>query len=128
MHNFLQRLKNGINTSKQNKVPIVKIRFSKKSVSILSILLKKGFIRGFFINNESGNKTICVLLKHIENNYLLNFEKISVAKQRTYYSNKKFTSNLKAFNLSILSTRKGILSSTDCVDLKIGGFFLLNIY
>jgi ribosomal protein S8 len=128
MHNSLQRLKNGINTSKQNKVPIVKIRFSKKCVSILSILLKKGFIRGFFINNELGNKTICVLLKHIEDNYVLNFEKISLAKQRTYYSDKKLMSNLKAFNLSILSTRKGILSSTDCVDFKIGGFPLLNIF
>jgi small subunit ribosomal protein S8 len=128
MHNFLLRLKNGINTSKQNKIPVIKIRFSKKCVSVLSILLKKGFIRGFFINNELGNKTICVLLKHIEDNYLLNFEKISLSKRRTYYSDKKLINNLKAFNLSILSTRKGILSSTDCVDLKIGGFFLLNIY
>ena len=127
MHNSLQRLKNGINTSKQNKVSIVKIRFSKKCVSILSILLKKGFIRVFFINNELGNRTICVLLKHIEDNYLFNFEKISLAKQRTYCSDKKLISNLKAFNLSILSTRKGILSSTDCADLKVGGFFLLNI-
>jgi ribosomal protein S8 len=78
-------------------------------------------------NNELDNKTICVLLKHIEDNYLLNFEKISLSKRRAYYSDKKLINSLKAFNLSILSTRKGILSSTDCVDLKIGGFFLLNI-
>ena len=45
-------LQNILKVSKQTKPSIVKIKFSKKSLEILSVLLKEGFIRGYFLEDK----------------------------------------------------------------------------
>ena len=55
---LLLNLSNSIKTSKQSKLPIIEIKFSKKMFSVVSVLLKEGLIRGYFLKNKY---TICIL-------------------------------------------------------------------
>ena len=125
--NSLLNLCNTIRTNKQNKCSIVKTKFSKKCVEVLSVLLKEGYVRGYFLEVSNNTKTICILLKYINDNDLLRFKKISVVKYKTYFSNNDLKNQSIGFNLSVISTQKGIMASTDAIKLGLGGFVLINI-
>lgn len=116
-----------IKTSEKNKPSVIKIKLCKKSLDILSILLKEGYIRGYFINNDGTAKNICILLKYINDNNLLNLKSITLNKQRKYLSIKDLKMRFTAFNLLILSTKKGVMSHLDAINLNIGGFPIINI-
>lgn len=126
-NNSLLNLCNIIKTNKQNKCSIVRIKFSKKCVEVLSILLKEGFIRGYFLDLSNNTKTICILLKYMNDNNFFKFKKISVVKYKTYFTNEDLKSQSTGFNFYIVSTQKGIMSNTDAIKLGLGGFILINI-
>ena len=128
MHNNpLLNLCNAIRTNKQNRFSTVKIQFSKKSIAILSVFLKEGFIRGFFIEVENNFKVIHILLKHSNNDLnFLKFKKTSLIERQTYYSSNYFKNQSMGLHFSIVSTQKGIMSNADAAALGLGGFLLIN--
>jgi ribosomal protein S8 len=121
--NLLLNLSNSFKTSKHKKLPMIEIKFSKKIVSVVCVLLKEGLIRGYFLKDKY---TICVLLKYIDNENIVNFRNISLVKQKVYCGNDFIKSNFTSFNCSLFSTRKGILSHRQALDYRLGGFCLLN--
>ena len=68
---ILLNLSNSFKTSKQNKISIIEIRFSKKVFNLTSILLKEGLIRGYFLKNAY---TICILLKYVDDQNIVIFK------------------------------------------------------
>ena len=120
---LLLNLSNSFKASKQNKLPTVEIKFSKKILSVICVLLKEGLIRGYFIKNE---RTICILLKYVDDENIVNFKSISLVKQRVYCPNSFIKNNFMSFNCSIISTRKGVLSHREVLSRRLGGFLLLN--
>ena len=122
---LLLNFSNSFKTSKQNKLPIIEIKFSKKILSIIFVLLKEGLIRGYFLKNKY---TICILLKYVNDENILNFRNISLVKQRVYYTNNFIKNNYTGFNSSIISTKNGILSHRDVLNNRLGGFPLLNFF
>jgi ribosomal protein S8 len=117
-------IKNSIN----NKLSIVKIKYSKKSLEILSILLKEGYIRGYFLGTDKNYKVIFILLKYVDDSNLLELKNVNLVKQREYFSIKRLKNLSVSFkNLLILSTKKGIMSHVDAINLNLGGFVVLNI-
>ena len=126
-NNSLLNLCNTIRTNKQNKCCIVKTKFSKKCIEVLSVLLKEGYIRGYFLDVSNNTKMICILLKYMNDNDLFKFKKISAVKYKTYFTNSDLKNQSLGFNLSIISTQKGIMSNADAIKLGLGGFILINI-
>jgi small subunit ribosomal protein S8 len=120
-------LQNILKVSKQTKPSIVKIKFSKKSLEILSVLLKEGFIRGYFLEDKKSTKNICILLKYTDDINILNLKSIQLKQQRKYISVKELKTYYTAFNLLILSTKKGTMSHLNAINLNIGGFPMINI-
>ena len=117
-----------IKNSGNNKLSIIKIRHSKKSLEILSILLKEGYIRGYFLGTDKDSKIIFILLKYIDDYNFLTLKNVSLVKQREYLCIKRLKSLSIPFNnLLILSTKKGILSHVDAINLNVGGFVVLSI-
>lgn len=122
---LLLNLSNSFKTSKQNKLQIVEINFSKKILHVSHSLLKEGLIRGFFLKDKH---TICILLKYVDDVNILKFNSISLVKQRSYCSNEYVKNNFMSSNCSIISTRKGVLSHKEAKYYHLGGFILLNFY
>jgi len=117
-----------IKSSYNNKLSLIKIKHSKKSLEILSILLKEGYIRGYFVSIDKNYKIIFILLKYVDDSDFLNLENVNLARQREYFSSKRLKNLPLCFkNLLILSTKKGILSHIDAINLNVGGFIVLNI-
>ena len=119
---LLSNFSNSLKTSKQNKLSMVDVKFSKKIFSVISVLLKEGLIRGYFLKNKH---TICVLLKYVDDENTLYFKSISLIHQRKYSANNFIKNNFTSFNSSIISTRKGVLSHRQVLDYHLGGFLLL---
>lgn len=121
--NLLLNLSNSFKTSKHKKLPIIEIKLSKKIVNVVCVLLKEGLIRGYFLKDKH---TICILLKYIDNENIVNFKNISLVKQKVYCGNSFIKNNFTSFNCSLISTTKGILSHREALDHRLGGFCLLN--
>jgi ribosomal protein S8 len=122
---LILNLSNSFKTSKQNKLPIVETKFSKKNLNIICVLLKEGLIRGYFLKS---NHTICVLLKYVDDENITNFKNVSIVNQRAYCDKNFVKNNFMSFNCSIISTRKGILFHRDAQNYRLGGFPLLNFF
>jgi ribosomal protein S8 len=120
---LLLNLSNSLKTSKQNKLPTLDVKFSKKILSIISVLLKEGLIRGYFLKNKY---VICVLLKYVDDENMVNFKNISLVNQRVYCASNFIKNSYTSFNCSIISTRKGVLSHRQALNHNLGGFPLLN--
>jgi ribosomal protein S8 len=122
---LLLNLSNGFRTSKQNKLPVIEIKFSKKILSVICVLLREGLIRGYFLKDKH---TICILVKYIDDDNIIDFKNISLVKQRIYYGSHDIKRNFMTFNCSLISTRKGILSHKEALNKRLGGFLLLNFF
>ena len=120
-------LQNILKASKKTKPSIVRIKFSKKFLDISSVLLKEGFIRGYFLDDQKPVRNICILLKYTDDSNLLNLKSIKLKEQRKYISVKELKTYFTAFNLLILSTKKGVISHINAINLNTGGFPILNI-
>ena len=122
---LLLNLSNGFRTSKQNKLPVIEIKFSKKILSVICVLLREGLIIGYFLKDKH---TICILVKYIDDDNIIDFKNISLVKQRIYYGSHDIKRNFMTFNCSLISTRKGILSHKEALNKRLGGFPLLNFF
>jgi ribosomal protein S8 len=122
---LLLNLLNSFKTSKQSKLSIIEIKFSKKILNVSSILLKEGLIRGYFLKNCH---IICILLKYVDDENIVTFKNNSSLNQKVYYDNNAIKNNFMSFNSSIVSTRKGVLSHKDVLNKRLGGFVLLKFF
>lgn len=122
---LLLNLSNSFKTSKQSKLPIIEIKFSKKILNVLSVLLKEGLIRGYFLKTRY---VICILLKYVDDENIVNFKNISLERQKVYSTNNFVKYEFMGFNSSIFSTKKGVLSHKEALNHRMGGFLLLNFF
>ena len=122
---LLLNLSNSFRTSKQSKLPIIEIKFSKKILNVLSVLLKEGLIRGYFLKTRY---VICILLKYVDDENIVNFKNISLERQKVYSTNNFVKYEFMGFNSSIFSTKKGVLSHKEALNHRMGGFLLLNFF
>jgi ribosomal protein S8 len=124
--NVLFNLCNVFEQAKQKKLSVVKLKFLNKYVPILSILLKEGYIRGFFIGDFKDIKFIYILLKFTSNSKNICRLKMVIPRFSINCSYALLNKNLKGFNTSIILTNKGLLSDLNAVKLKLGGLRLID--
>lgn len=113
----LIRLKNG-STSTKKTVNVIK---NKKTIQILNVLYKEGYILGYqFLSSDSN--LIQVSLKYINSVAVIKKIKIFSKVSKKIYCNLNMLSKQKNNNqLTIVSTSKGYLSANEALKLKIGG-------
>lgn len=131
MYKTLNLLVNNINNSLKKKHKTLNFKYSTLVFKILNILESKGFIKGFKIidNSLKEEKQIIVFLKYLNTNVsaINSLKCVSTTKQKVFLK-KQFLvfSNLNS-EVFILSTNRGILTSSDAVKNNIGGEVLLKI-
>lgn len=101
---------NVINIKNQQKFSIIKIDFRHVYLKFSSLLLKKGFIRGFFLSSYNNTRVIYLLLKHMNDKIFFRLKKFKKV-------NSDYKSNL---NFLILSAKKDLFLNTNTSSKMIG--------
>jgi len=119
---MISRIKNGTKA----KLSSIAVKKTKITIIILQILYKNGYIRGYQVNTL--NDLIIVDLKYNKNKSVIqNFCRVSTPGRRIYITSKALYKLNLPIGFFILSTSKGILTSSDAKLKFIGGEVLCHI-
>ena len=124
---MITRIRNG---QKSRKLEIF-VKKTQKTINILKVLKKEGFIRGYHITD----KNISVLLKYFTDKPVINIIEPILSYNKNKYTSVKSLIQLKdlkkknnqGLGLFLLSTSKGILSDYESIEQNIGGQIILRV-
>jgi small subunit ribosomal protein S8 len=113
------------------------IRFSKLNLAILKVLEAEGYIKEFYVENDtnSSQKIIKALLKYkgwwIKKPFFSTIQRVSKPGKRVFSSYKNFYKEISILKYqqgtAIISTSSGIMSHLKATKLKKGGEILCYI-
>lgn len=108
----------------------VSIPYSKMKESIANIFKEEGYIKNFRIVENGNKKDIIVYLKYNENNesVIRGLKRISKPGRRVYVNTKNLTLVLGGLGNGIISTSSGIKTVKECLQNKVGGEYLCQIW
>ena len=123
---MLTRIRNGL-TSKKS---LVECPMSSLKESVLKVLKKEGFIRGYTINKDNDKKHLLVIeLKYFEGKPAIKeIKRASRPGLRLYSSKKDMPLNYGGLGISIVSTSQGLMSDHDARNANIGGEILCSVF
>ena len=123
---MLTRIRNGLTAKKA----IVECPKSKLRVSVLQVLKKEGFIRGFTIKDDENQKPILLIeLKYFEGKPAIKeIKRASRPGLRLYSSKKDMPLNYGGLGISIISTSQGLMSDHEARIANIGGEILCSVF
>ena len=114
-----------------------RIRYSKLNLAILKVLEAEGYIKEFYIENDtnSSQKIIKALLKYkgwwIKKPFFSTIQRVSKPGKRVFSSYKNFYKEISILKYqqgtAIISTSSGIMSHLKATKLKKGGEILCYI-
>jgi small subunit ribosomal protein S8 len=113
-----------IRNSLKEKHESVMVPYSKNKFIILKILESHGFIKNFYIQDESlVQKYIKINLKYNKSGkqVISELKRVSKSSKRVYVKKCEIPKVLSGFGLSIVSTSKGIMSGKDARLKNVGG-------
>lgn len=102
---------NLLSINSQRKLSLIKIKFLSIYIKLLSLLLKQGFIRGFYLDFCNGKKVIFILLKYVNDENFFKFKYLQQVNFETAYC-------LKSTHFIMFSTKKGVFFDTNIIDIK----------
>jgi len=124
---FLTRIRNAIKANHK----FVEIPHSNMKVGMSQVLLEKGYIRAYKVEEVGIFKVIKIALKydHITRRPAIQaLTRISKPGLRKYSGSQEIPRGLNGLGIAILSTSKGIMSDKEAKTQNIGGEVLCFIY
>ena len=123
---MLTRIRNGLTAKKA----IVKCPKSKLRESVLQVLKKEGFIRGYTVKDDENKKPILLIeLKYFEGKPAIKeIKRASRPGLRLYSSKKDMPLNYGGLGISIVSTSQGLMSDHEARIANIGGEILCSVF
>lgn len=121
---MISNIKNG----QLSKKPYIILKQTNKKIceSVLNVLWDEGFILGYKYTKFVSKNSVKVFLKYKKGDPVINSIKVvSKPSLKIFFSLKnlwKFDTNQGTL---IISTNKGVMSSTECKKLKLGGQALI---
>ncbi len=108
----------------------VSLPYSKLKESILEIMKNEGYIKNYRVETENNKSTINVLLKYSElgDPVIKGLKKVSKPGRRQYVKSKNLSPVLGGLGTGIVSTSYGLKTVKDCINEKIGGEYLCQIW
>jgi small subunit ribosomal protein S8 len=97
---------------------------------VLNVLQGEGFIRGFAVVQQGGNKAeIEVELKYFDGAPVIReLHRVSKPGRRVYASVSTLPTVFNGLGISILSTPKGVMSDADARAQNVGGEVLCTVF
>ena len=123
---MLTRIRNGINVKKL----VVECPYSNLKISVLDVLLKEGFIRGFNSKkDDQGLNIIFIELKYFEGKSVIKeIRRKSKPGLRNYSSSKDLDRVYGGLGISIVSTSRGVMTDHEARQKNIGGEVLCSVF
>jgi small subunit ribosomal protein S8 len=122
---MLTRIRNAHMRSK-NKVAVPTSRLRE---SVLEVLHKEGYIRGFATIEKDGKSEIEVELKYFDGAPVIKeIHRVSKPGRRVYASVATLPSVFNGLGISILSTPKGVMSDQEARAQNVGGEVLCTVF
>jgi small subunit ribosomal protein S8 len=122
---MLTRIRNAHMRSK-NKVAVPTSRLRE---SVLEVLHKEGYIRGFATVEKDGKSEIEVELKYFDGAPVIKeIQRVSKPGRRVYASVATLPSVFNGLGISILSTPKGVMSDQEARVQNVGGEVLCTVF
>jgi small subunit ribosomal protein S8 len=131
LHSTLSDLCTRIRNGQKSRKLEIFVKRTQKTINILKVLKKEGFIRGYHITD----KNISVLLKYFTDKPVINIIETILSYNKNKYTSVKSLIQLKdlkkknnqGLGLFLLSTSKGILSDYESIEQNIGGQIILRV-
>jgi len=102
---------------------------SRLKQSVLDVLQREGYIRGYVQVQKNGMNFIDVELKYFEGKPAIGkLERVSKPSRRVYSAVKELPRYMNGLGISILSTPKGVLSENEARAENVGGEVLCRVY
>ncbi len=123
---MLTRIRNGLTAKKA----LVECPRSKLRESVLKVLKKEGFIRGYSVKAKDDKKPILIIeLKYFEGKPAIKeIRRASRPGLRLYSSKKDMPLNYGGLGISIVSTSQGLMSDHEARNANIGGEILCSVF
>jgi len=123
---MLTRIRNGLTAKKS----LVECPMSSLKESVLIVLKKEGFIRGYTVKKDNDKKPLlCIELKYFEGKPAIKeIKRASRPGLRLYSSKKDMPLNYGGLGISIVSTSKGLMSDHEARNANIGGEILCSVF
>src|SRR3954451_4968140 len=123
---MLTRIRNGQRASKGS----VRSPASKLRRSVLEVLQREGYIRGYEAHDEDGGKSeLSIELKyHNGEPVIRELRRVSKPGRRVYAGLKELPSVYNGLGIAILSTPRGVVSDTEAREMRVGGEVLCTVF
>jgi len=123
---LLTRIRNGQRANKSS----ITAPASKLRESVLSVLEREGYIRGFKrVPVRAGVEEIAIELKYNEGEPVINkIERVSKPGRRVYAKIKDLQKVYNGLGISIISTPRGVMSDSEARQANVGGEVLCQVF
>lgn len=102
---------------------------SKLKCSVLDVLKREGYIRGYFLTEKAGRAVTTVELKYVDGQKAIReVKRISKPGRRVYFKIKDLPKHANGLGIWILSTPKGVMSDNEARAANVGGEVLCNVF
>ncbi len=123
---MLARIRNGQHASKS----VITCPASKLKASVLDVLAKEGFIRGYKVAEQDNNKKeLQIELKYDEGQPVIReLKRVSKPGRRVYRSVGEMPRYLNGLGVTIVSTPRGVLADHEARVHNVGGEVLCQVF
>lgn len=124
---FLTRIRNAIKANHR----IVEIPASNLKKEMTKVLMDKGYIRNFKVEDDNKQGIIKIALKYnaqTKQPAITQLKRISKPGLRKYTSSENLPRVLNGLGIAILSTSKGVITDKEARKEHVGGEVLCHIY
>jgi small subunit ribosomal protein S8 len=121
---MITRIRNGLSSGKQT----VTVGSSNQKEAILKLLVSEGYVLGYSIEGDK-KKIITINLKYYENKPVITkIQRLSKPGLRLYKSSESLSTLLAGtFDMVIVSTSHGVMTSGQARKLNLGGEILIRV-
>lgn len=124
---YLTRLRNAIKARHR----VVEIPASNIKKEITKVLLDKGYIQNYMVDDSSVQGTIKIALKYnpvTKQPAIINLTRVSKPGLRKYSGAGSLPRVLNGLGIAIISTSKGVITDKEAQSLHVGGEVLCYVY
>lgn len=119
-----------IRNAQKCKFPTVESPVSKMRVSVLEVLQREGYIRGYTqTTDDAGRPVLSIELKYQDGQPVIQqISKVSKPGRRVYSKIKDLPLVSNGLGIAVISTPKGMMSDAEARTANIGGEVILNVF